>query len=194
LSNHVRIISDYSLFLYSMTEKQEKILETALHLFAKEGFDNTSTSKIAVKAGVSEGLIFRHFKNKEGLLEALINEGQDKVKRVFSDVIFEQDPREVIRKTIGIPYRFLEENREFWVLEYSLKFQRLLLNEKIDKSFMEPMLKALEDAFDELDYMEPRKEAELLYVLLEGILTRVLTQGPKDMDTLKDFIESKYKL
>jgi AcrR family transcriptional regulator len=177
-----------------MTEKQEKILETALHLFAQEGFDNTSTSKIAMKAGVSEGLIFRHFKNKEGLLEALINEGQDKVKRVFSDVIFEQDPREVIRKTIGIPYRFLEENREFWVLEYSLKFQRLLLNEKIDKSFMEPMLKALEDAFDELDYMEPRKEAELLYVLLEGILTRVLTQGPKDMDTLKDFIESKYKL
>ena len=177
-----------------MTEKQEKILETALHLFAKEGFDNTSTSKIAHEAGVSEGLIFRHFKNKEGLLEALINQGEEKIRNVFADIIFERDPKEVLRKTIEIPYRFLDENREFWLLEYSLKFQRLLLNEKIDKSFMDPMLQALENAFDELDYMEPRKEAELLYVLLEGILTRVLTQGRADMDNLREFVESKYKL
>ena len=44
-----------------MTEKQENILKAALQLFAKEGFYATSTSKVAKLAGVSEGLIFRHF-------------------------------------------------------------------------------------------------------------------------------------
>ena len=48
-----------------MTDKQEKILQAALELFAKEGFKGTSTNKIAKKAGVSEGLIFRHFENKD---------------------------------------------------------------------------------------------------------------------------------
>ena len=44
-----------------MTNKQQKILSSALKLFAKQGFDATSTRSIAQDAGVSEGLIFRHF-------------------------------------------------------------------------------------------------------------------------------------
>ena len=59
-----------------MTEKKEKILQAALELFAKEGFYATSTSKVAKTAGVSEGLIFRHFGNKEGLLHAVLDEGE----------------------------------------------------------------------------------------------------------------------
>ena len=56
-------VSIHSLF---MTEKQKNIVNAALELFAKEGFKSTSTSKVAKKARVSEGLIFRHFKNKDG--------------------------------------------------------------------------------------------------------------------------------
>ena len=57
-------MSDYSLII--MTEKQEKIVQSALQLFAQEGYHATSTSKVAKHAGVSEGLIFRHFRNKDG--------------------------------------------------------------------------------------------------------------------------------
>ena len=41
-----------------MTDKKEKILNAALELFANDGYNVTSTSKIAKTAGVSEGLIF----------------------------------------------------------------------------------------------------------------------------------------
>lgn len=58
-----------------MTDKQEKILRaTALDLFANTGYNAASTSKIAQKASVSEGLIFRHCQNKKGLLDALVLE------------------------------------------------------------------------------------------------------------------------
>ncbi|MFT5056181.1 MAG: AcrR family transcriptional regulator, partial [Pseudoalteromonas distincta] len=43
-----------------MTDKQVAILQTALELFSKKGFDAVSTNLIAKEAGVSEGLIFRH--------------------------------------------------------------------------------------------------------------------------------------
>ncbi len=49
-----------------MTEKKKKIITAALDMFSENGFKGTATSQIAKKARVSEGLIFRHFKNKEG--------------------------------------------------------------------------------------------------------------------------------
>jgi len=53
------------------TNRRELILEAALELFAQKGFDGTSTKEIAEAAGVAEGLIFHHFKNKPGLLGAV---------------------------------------------------------------------------------------------------------------------------
>ncbi|MBD2870844.1 TetR/AcrR family transcriptional regulator [Paenibacillus arenilitoris] len=50
------------------TDKQAKILEAAIEIFAEKGFAATSTSEIAQKAGVAEGTIFRHYKTKKDLL------------------------------------------------------------------------------------------------------------------------------
>ena len=47
-----------------MTDKQKHILESALTLFSENGYSAVSTSLIAKHANVSEGLIFRHFKDK----------------------------------------------------------------------------------------------------------------------------------
>lgn len=52
--------------------RKEKIINSALHLFAKNGFTETSISAIAKHAKVSKGLTYTHFKNKEDLLRATI--------------------------------------------------------------------------------------------------------------------------
>jgi len=44
------------------------LLETALDLFAEQGYAATSTRQIAKQAGVSEGLIFHHYPTKLDLL------------------------------------------------------------------------------------------------------------------------------
>lgn len=56
-----------------LTEKQNKIFRSAIQLFAKKGYANTSTKEIAENAGVSEGSIFKKFKNKEELLFSILN-------------------------------------------------------------------------------------------------------------------------
>ena len=48
-----------------------RIERGALSLFAEQGVDGVSTREIAQAAGVSEGAIYKHFKSKEALAEAL---------------------------------------------------------------------------------------------------------------------------
>lgn len=56
-----------------LTDKQNKIFRSAIELFSKKGYANTSTKEIAENAGVSEGSIFKKFKNKEDLLFSILN-------------------------------------------------------------------------------------------------------------------------
>ncbi|MEM9462532.1 MAG: TetR/AcrR family transcriptional regulator [Myxococcota bacterium] len=55
--------------------RRAEILGIAAELFAAHGYLATSTRALAQRAGVSEGLIFHHFGTKEGVLEALVDEG-----------------------------------------------------------------------------------------------------------------------
>jgi TetR/AcrR family transcriptional regulator len=53
-------------------ERRRQILDAALKLFADRGFSGTKTREIAEVAGISETLIFQHFKTKQELyVEAL---------------------------------------------------------------------------------------------------------------------------
>ena len=66
-----------------MTEKKKKIISVALEMFSENGYRATATNQIAKSAKVSEGLIFRHFKNKEGLLNGVLGECEENIGRIF---------------------------------------------------------------------------------------------------------------
>jgi len=49
-------------------DTRTKILQAALQLFARQGYDGTTTKDLAKSAGVAEGTLFRHFANKKAIL------------------------------------------------------------------------------------------------------------------------------
>lgn len=51
-----------------------RILDAAATLFARHGFDGTSTARIARAAGVPKGLLFYYFSTKAEVLTALLDE------------------------------------------------------------------------------------------------------------------------
>lgn len=55
-----------------LSKKQQAVLKASLSLFAKVGYDRTSTYEIAKLAGVSEGTVFSQFKTKNQLLHAIL--------------------------------------------------------------------------------------------------------------------------
>jgi AcrR family transcriptional regulator len=56
-------------------ETKARILKSAMRLFAKHGFDGTTTKQLAEDAGVAEGTLFRHFVNKKAILAEVATQG-----------------------------------------------------------------------------------------------------------------------
>ena len=55
-----------------MSDMKERILETALRLFAEGGYEGTSTGDIAKVLGVTKGALYRHYRNKRAILDAIV--------------------------------------------------------------------------------------------------------------------------
>lgn len=59
---------------FSAQDRREQIMQVAMGLFARQGFNGTTTRQIADAAGVNEAIIFRHFPSKEDLYWAIIED------------------------------------------------------------------------------------------------------------------------
>jgi len=173
-----------------MTEKQEKILSAAKILFSERGYSSTSTSAIAKAAGVSEGLIFRHYGNKEGLLLEIIREGEEVVKAMLFPIIMESDPKKVIKRTIELPFEVREEDYDFWRLQFKLKWE--LKNYSHEK--MKPLEISLTSAFKQLGYRSPELEAEYLIIYIEALGEAILKNLLHDKQNMKLFLLQKYNV
>src|SRR5436305_6865250 len=58
----------------STQTSRRRLLEAGKALFAKYGFEQTSTANIAREAGTSESQLVRYYRSKAGLLGAIFNE------------------------------------------------------------------------------------------------------------------------
>ena len=68
-------------------DKRSAILRGTLELIAERGFHDTPMSKIAKNAGVSAGIIYHYFEDKDDLIHALY----DDVAERFADALIQQN-------------------------------------------------------------------------------------------------------
>ena len=55
-----------------MSDTREKILMTALHLFARDGYEAVSVSTIAGELGMTKGALYKHYKNKRDIFDSIV--------------------------------------------------------------------------------------------------------------------------
>lgn len=177
-----------------MTEKKELILETALRLFAKNGFDNTPTSLIAKEASVSEGLIFRHFTNKDGLMDAIVAMSEERLNVNAERILQLSNPIDQIHATLDLPVKLFQEEREFWMLQFSLKWQKKYKNQSYTPSPAHlKVIQALTEGFQQLGYAQPEQEVKILMMLLDGFSHQLaLSPSPESIEATLAFLKSKY--
>ncbi len=184
------LVCKYLLTINYLTEKQKKILTIALELIANEGYNVVSTKVIAEQANVSEALIFRHFKNKKGLLEALYQQCEDKAEVIKKSVLEESDPNETIRKAINWVFIIDENEYDFWRLQYKLKWEESFYN----PHKMQSVIDKIAWAFEQLEYEQPILEAQLLEKTLDSVMISILRDGKEAHLPLRDFLLKKYHL
>jgi len=67
----------------SNPDRRSQILDAALVCFAKRGFHQASMHDISAEAGISVGLIYRYFENKEAVISAMA----DRHKKEISEML-----------------------------------------------------------------------------------------------------------
>lgn len=87
-------------------DKQTAILLATLDLIAEQGFHGAPVSQIAKHSGVSTGIIYHYFDNKESLIHALYHH----IKNRFSEALLAGEPQ-------SMPFQ--QGFKQIWLNAYS---------------------------------------------------------------------------
>ncbi len=71
---------------------RERILMSAMELFAHNGFDKVTADEVAARAQVGKGSIYRQFGSKEGLYAAAIIAGFGQLRKQIECALEEEKP------------------------------------------------------------------------------------------------------
>ena len=130
-------------------EVRRLLLEAARSLFAAKGYAGASTRDIALTAGVSEALLFRHFGTKAKLFERAI---LDPINEFIHDYVEQWTARSAADHTpegisfayvVGF-YRLLSENRELVLALVTAQAYEKSIQELNDASPLSRLLDELE--------------------------------------------------
>ncbi|YCI76313.1 TetR/AcrR family transcriptional regulator [Bacillus sp. R1-10] len=80
------------------TATRNKIHSAAIKLFAKKGFAATNVQDIAEGAGISIGLMYRHYKTKEDLFNELVSYAAAGLEKIAEKFQSDESPNELIRQ------------------------------------------------------------------------------------------------
>ncbi len=91
------------------TETKKKILDSAMAEFLDKGFMNASLRTIAANAGVTTGAMYRHFKDKDALFCALVD---DAINMATKTVMLADVSHHLDFDSLGSKEHFEEENKQ----------------------------------------------------------------------------------
>jgi AcrR family transcriptional regulator len=80
-------------------QRREQLMEVATKLFARNGYEATTTAAIALAAGVTEPILYRHFKSKQELFVAIVKAVSERTMKHWEDLVRGvDDPAEQFRR------------------------------------------------------------------------------------------------
>jgi AcrR family transcriptional regulator len=144
-----------------MHEKEKQLIEASIDLFAKEGFWNTPTSRIAKHAGVATGTLFNYFESKNVLIDAVYKQ----LKQEWMGHMTASYPQDgtLKQRVEHIWFRFIDWGVRFPV-RYSLMSQ-LKLSNLVSQEVQESQEAELAFAYD---------------MIVQGVADGLLVDAPPD--------------
>jgi TetR/AcrR family transcriptional regulator len=125
----------------SSKERRNQLLRIAVKLFSQRGFEGTTTKSIAAAAGVSEAVIFQHFKTKKELWSSIFDykaelTGFKEWEEQLRECADQLDDKKLIFLMIE---RILKSNREDPQIQ-RLMFHSVLSGRPLPKSMRQRIL------------------------------------------------------
>lgn len=157
-------------------EKRIIIENAALEIFAEDGYHHASVSKIAKRAGVSKGLMYNYFDNKEELLKELV---RDIIKEVVGrlalptkDDLSDDDVIAFIKTSL----KLVQEDPQRWKLFSGIFLQKqvmeLMMSEMMEMSmqYIAPFLKY----FKAKGVKNPESLLRYFHATIDGVQLQIM--------------------
>jgi AcrR family transcriptional regulator len=130
-------------------ERKKEILDTALELFLKNGYENTSVGDIVSKLGVAQGLFYYYFKSKDEVYRAAMEQYTDDFAAQLASIVLEPTTLiDKIEKILKIMSDMIAESEHanmdgFRLAEHIDMDNRLSLH--VAQTLIEPVTNMLEE-------------------------------------------------
>jgi TetR/AcrR family transcriptional regulator, repressor for uid operon len=173
--------------LEATLDRREQILRAAMICFAKRGFHQTSMHDISAEAGISVGLIYRYFENKETVIATMADRHKKEIHDVLErartapslleslEILFtahccENSPKVQSAFVVDL---YAEASRNPQVANLVLGVLRTAMEGLTDLIARAP--EAQKSAHD----LTPQEMAELIFAVGRGMLMRDVLQPPE---------------
>lgn len=183
---------------------KEEILDNCLAVFARNGYEKTSTVMLAEAAGISRALIFHHFKSKKDLYLSLIDRCFEKGSNEmgFGNLSEQEDFFGAKEYVSSVKFKYYKENPDLYkVIMEAFYDTPDELKEEIKEKFgglIDNRDSALERLFDKVslrDGVERKQAFNLIKLTLDYFEKKYLSEvvNNKDLDEshLQNFLKER---
>ena len=199
-----------------MADTKEKILNTALRLFARDGYEAVSVRHISEELGMTKGALYRHYKNKRDIFDSIVErmiqiDAQRAGEYQMPVEIYDVSPDSYGNTSLESIQMFTIEQFRFWTEdELASQFRKMLtleqyrneeMSELYSQCIVEGPVAYMEDLFRELIEKGKLKKAEPRQLAVEYYAPFFLMISMSDksgetesyVDILKNHIENFMK-
>jgi TetR/AcrR family transcriptional repressor of uid operon len=172
----------------STLDRHTQILDAALVCFAKRGFHQASMHDISAEAGISVGLIYRYFENKDAVISAMADRHKKEIHKVLEraqqaptlleslEILFtahccEDAPQVVSAFVVDL---YAEASRNPQVADLVRDVLKTAMDGVTD------LIARLPEAESAAHGLKPHEVAELIFAVSRGMLMRDVLQ-PQEM-------------
>lgn len=129
--------------------RREQIIRAALEIIGKDGIKGLTTSGIAKAVGISEANIYRHFKSKDAILTATVEDLEAAISNILKAVTNgESSPLDKLAQILKLHLSHIEDNKGVPRLVFSSELHfRPDLRDRL-ASLIERYLKMLKKILD----------------------------------------------
>ena len=152
----------------SSEERRDQLVDAAVKEFAANGFNGTSTTAIAQRAGISQPYVYALFPNKHELFLAANAEVVERIRGAFAEAARGLESTEDRLDAMGHAYIELLENRE------EIMFQHQANAAAGDPALREPIRREFMRLFDDVGRLSGASEEQVWNFIAHGMMLNVI--------------------
>ena len=182
-----------------MRNRKEEILTVALHLFARDGYEAVSVSKIAGELDMTKGALYRHYKSKRDIFDCILNRMEQQDGEQASDYDMPEEDKERMPEkyeevSLDDFIKYSKSMFEYWTEDdFASSFRKMLTIEQFRSEEMQKLYQLylvsgpasyVKDLFESMGMIDAKEKADRFYAVMYFYYS--IYYGTDDKESVKE--------